>query len=289
MKIDLHSHSQVSDGLDTPAELVRNMANAGIGAFALTDHDTLQGIPEARQAAEALGLELIPGAEISAQFAGHDDVHILGLFLDETSDGLVRKLTERQENRRRRGERMAEKLVAAGYPLDLEAIRRDVGDGVWGRPHLARALIRAGHARTNDEAFERFLGHEHPWYVATEKWDATEVVRAIREAGGLSSLAHPIWYAGAEEIIRGRDPVWYAGAEEIIRGLAAAGLDAVEVFHPDQGPEEEARLGSLTRELGLAATAGSDFHGVPEGRKHPGGVVGDGEMLGILRARLSRG
>src|SRR5215471_4993096 len=165
MRVDLHSHSTVSDGLDSPAELVRLMAYAGISAFALTDHDTLQGLPEARREAEALGIELVPGAEISASFDGQDDIHILALFVDENNDRLNGQLVIRQENRRRRGEKMAEKLVAHGYPLDLEAIREEVGDGVWGRPHIARALVRAGHARDNDDAFDRFLRAGMPWYV----------------------------------------------------------------------------------------------------------------------------
>ncbi len=270
MRVDLHSHSSVSDGLDSPAELVRLMAYAGISAFALTDHDSLQGLPEARREAEGLGIELIPGAEISASFDGQDDVHILALFVDENNERFNGQLVIRQENRRLRGERMAAKLIEAGYPLDLEAIREDVGGGVWGRPHLARALVRAGHARDNDDAFNRFLNARQPGYVAHEKWDARDVVRSIRAAGGISSMAHA---------------VWYKNVEPMARALAAEGLDAVEIFHPDHGPEEEGRLGQLVRELGLAVTAGSDFHGTPEGRKRPGGVSGDGEMLGILRAR----
>lgn len=273
MRVDLHSHSSVSDGLDSPAALVRHMAYAGVQALALTDHDTLAGISEAREEAGRLGVELISGAEISADFQGQDDIHILALFVDETNPSFNAQLTRRQEDRRARGERMARNLIEAGYSLDLNAIYEEVGDGVWGRPHLARALVRAGHAASNDEAFERFLTRGHPWYVHSEKWPAAEVVRAIREAGGISSLAHSVWY---------KDP------ERLIRRLAADGLDAVEVFHPDHGPEEEARLGNLVRELELALTAGSDFHGVPEGRKHPGGVTGNGEMLGILRARARR-
>ena len=270
MRIDLHSHSSVSDGLDSPAGLVRRMRDAGIDALALTDHDTLQGLPEARAEAEKAGLELIPGAEISADFQGRDDVHILALFVDEKNERFNARLAERQDSRRRRGERMAEKLIAAGYALDLDAIRRDVGDGVWGRPHLARALILAGHAVSNDDAFDRFLGREHPWYVPSTKWEATDVLKTIREAGGVSSLAHAVWYKDA-------DP--------LVRALAAAGLDAIEVFHPDHGPELEARFGALGRELDLLVTAGSDFHGTPEGRKNPGGVVGTAEMLDRLRAR----
>jgi 3',5'-nucleoside bisphosphate phosphatase len=271
MRVDLHSHSSCSDGLDRPAALVRRMAAAGLGAFALTDHDTLQGLPEARDEARRLGIELVSGAEISADFEGRDDIHVLALFVDENNDSFNARLAERQENRRTRGERMAQKLVEAGYALDLDAIREEVGGGVWARPHLARALIRAGHATSNDDAFDRFLGREHPWYVASEKWPVLDVLRAIREAGGVSSLAHA---------------VWYEKADELIRRLAAAGLDAIEAFHPDHGPAEEARFRSLADELGLAVTAGSDFHGTPEGRKHPGGVTGPGEMLAALKARV---
>jgi predicted metal-dependent phosphoesterase TrpH len=273
MRIDLHSHSKVSDGLDSPAQLAQKMSVAGIEAFALTDHDTLAGLPEARAEAARLGLELISGAEISADFEGQDDIHILALFVDETHSKFNARLAQRQEKRRTRGEQMAKNLVAAGYSLDLEAIRADVGDGVWGRPHLARALVQAGHAATQNEAFEKFLKREHPWYVGSEKWPAVDVVAAIRSAGGVSSLAHAVWY---------RD------SEALIRRLAAVGLDAVEVFHPDHGPEEEARFGELAKELELVVTAGSDFHGVPEGRKHPGGVVGSAEMLGLLRTRSRR-
>jgi 3',5'-nucleoside bisphosphate phosphatase len=270
MKVDLHSHSTVSDGLDSPAQLVARMAEAGLTSFALTDHDTLAGLPEARAEARRRGVELISGAEISAEWGGQDDIHVLALFVDEDNDRFNAALAERQEERRTRGERMARKLVEAGYAIDLDAIRQDVGDGVWGRPHLARALIRAGYAATNDEAFDRFLGREHPWYVPYEKWKAEGVVAAIREAGGVSSLAHA---------------VWYKNTEALIRALAAAGLNAVEVFHPDHDPEQERRFSAIAGALSLAATAGSDFHGTPEGRKRPGGVFGDGAMLEALRAR----
>ena len=273
MRVDLHSHSSCSDGLDRPAALARRMAAAGLGAFALTDHDTLQGLPEAREEARRLGIELISGAEISADFEGNDDIHVLALFVDENNESFNAHLAARQENRRTRGERMAQKLVEAGYALDLDAIREEVGDGVWARPHIARALIRAGHATSNDDAFDRFLGREHPWYVASEKWPVLDVLRAIREAGGVSSIAHA---------------VWYKNGDDLIRRLAAAGLDAIEVFHPDHGPAEEARFRALADELGLAITAGSDFHGTPEGRKDPGGVTGPAAMLNALRARVRR-
>src|ERR1700693_448522 len=198
MRIDLHSPSSVSDGLDSPAALVGKMRDAGIDAFALTDHDTLQGLLEARAEAEKAGVELIPGAGGSADFQGQDDVHILALFVDEKNDRFNTRLAERQEIRRRRGELMAEKLIQAGYALDLDVIREDVGDGVWGRPHLARALVRAGHASSNDDAFDRFLGREHPWYVPSTKWQAFDVLQTIREAGGVSSPAPPHWASAPE-------------------------------------------------------------------------------------------
>jgi predicted metal-dependent phosphoesterase TrpH len=246
------------------------MASAGVGAFALTDHDTLQGLPEARAEAGRRGIELIPGAEISANFAGQDDVHILALFVDETNAAFNASLAERQAGRRTRGERMAQKLIEAGFAIDLDAIREDVGDGVWGRPHLARALIRAGYAAGNDEAFDRFLGDDQPWYVPYDKWAAEDVLDSVHRAGGICSLAHGIWY---------RDP------EMLIAGLAAKGLDAVEVFHSDHGPDEVERFGRLAARFGLGVSAGSDFHGSVEGRKAPGGVFGDERMLERLRAR----
>ena len=273
MKIDLHSHSTVSDGTDSPSQLVRKMAAAGLGAFALTDHDALAGLPEAREEARRAGLELISGAEISAEHAGQDDIHILALFVDEGNAAFNASLRERQAARKDRGEQLAKNIVAAGYALDLDAIRAEVGDGVWGRPHIARALVASGHAASMDDAFNRFLGREHPWFVPYEKWRADDVVRAVRAAGGVTSVAHA---------------VWYKESETLLRALAAVGLDAIEVYHPDHGPEEEARFARLADELGLLRTAGSDFHGTPEGRKVPGGVTGDGSMLEALRARSRR-
>ena len=248
------------------------MAEAGLDAFALTDHDTLQGLPEAREEAGRRGVRLLSGAEISAEWGGQDDIHILALFVDEKNAEFNAQLERRQEERRSRGERMAARLVEHGFPLDLDAIRADVGDGVWGRPHLARALVRAGHASSNDDAFDRFLGREHPWYVPYEKWKAEEVIDAVHRAGGVTSLAHS---------------VWYRESDALIRALAARGLDALEIQHPDHTPDMEKILRKLAGELSLAATAGSDFHGSPDGRKRPGGVFGDAAMLAELERRAS--
>lgn len=272
MRIDLHSHSTVSDGLNSPRDLVGVMAAAGISALALTDHDALEGLPEARQAAAESGIEIIPGAEISADAPDGDDVHILALFVDEKNENFRRQLAARQEKRQRRGEQLAANLIAAGYPIDLDAIRRDVGGGVWGRPHLARALVAAGHARDNDDAFARFLHKGCPWYVPQEKWRAQEVVAAIREAGGISSLAHAVWYKNPEG--------W-------LPALIESGLDALEVFHPDHGPGDVQRFSALAKNFNLLATAGSDYHGVNEKGKNPGNVTGDETMLVRLKEQLA--
>lgn len=269
-KVDLHSHSTVSDGLDTPTALVEKMWRAGISALALTDHDALAGLPEARKAASKVGMELISGAEISADASNGDDVHLVALFVDETSGELCRELSLRQGNRRRRGERMAQNLIDAGYPLDLEAIRKDVGDGVWGRPHLARALIHSGHAKDNDDAFDRFLNRKCPWYVPAEKWDAGAVVELVARSGGISSLAHAVWY---------KDP------EGAVETLVERGLDAIEVFHPDHSAAEIERFTRLAKRYSLLSTAGSDYHGIEEKGKDPGLVCGDLKMLDALRER----
>jgi len=274
-KVDLHSHSTVSDGLDTPTALVEKMWKSGISALALTDHDALDGLPEARAAAEKVGMRLIPGAEISADAPDGDDIHLLALFVDESNAPFRRQLETRQENRRLRGEKMARNLIDAGYAIDLEEIRRDVGDGVWGRPHLARALVRAGHAKDNDDAFARFLHKGCAWHVPQEKWNAADVVRAIREAGGISSLAHAVWY---------KDP------EGVVEALVDDGLDAIEVFHPDHPPGQVERFSRLAAKHRLLATAGTDFHGVEENGKIPGTVSGGRSMLDALEERrASRG
>jgi predicted metal-dependent phosphoesterase TrpH len=273
-KVDLHSHSTVSDGLDSPAALVEKMWRAGISALALTDHDTLAGLPEAREAARAGGLDLISGIEISADAPDGDDIHIVALFVDETNTVLATKLAERQENRKKRGEEMARRIVAAGYPIDLDAIRADVGDGVWGRPHIARALVAAGHAKSMDEAFEKFLHDKCPWWVMPTRWKAEDAVATIRSAGGLSSLAHAVWY---------KNP------EGLAESLSDSGLDAIEVNHPDHGPAERERFAKLAKRFRLLETAGSDHHGVNEKGKDAGAVFGDRAMLEGLRERLERG
>ncbi len=196
----------------------------------------------------------------------------MALFVDENNAAFNGALSQRQEERRSaRGAHGREARRGRLRRSISTPIRADVGDGVWGRPHLARALVRAGYAASNDDAFDRFLGRNHPWYVPYEKWKAVEVVAAIREAGGVSSLAHA---------------VWYKESDTLIRALAGVGLDALEVFHPDHDAACEGRLSALAAELGLAATAGSDFHGA-RGPQAPGRRLRRRRDARGLRARRS--
>lgn len=255
MVADLHCHSRYSDGVEPPAELVRSAAAAGLSVLALTDHDSLEGVSEARAAAAALGtgrLEIVAGVELSCEDAG-EEIHLLGLFVDDDPAApLARRLAAIRETRLQRGEAMVGQLAAAGCPLDLEAIRATVGgEGSFGRPHIARALVAAGFALDLDDAFRRWLSPGRPGFLGKPRLAAREALDLVHRAGGVVSLAHPIW---------SREP------DEVIRRLASLGLDGVEASHPDQSPEFEARMRALAGELSLAVSAGSDFHEPGRGR-----------------------
>ena len=245
---DLHFHSRCSDGVETPAALVARAVAAGLSVAALTDHDAVHGVESFETAAAGTGLVAAGGAELSVEDGG-EDVHLLGLFVDPGEPSLLARLALFREVRDRRGEAMVGKLAALGVELDLPALRAEVGAGAFGRPHVARALVAAGFVVTVEEAFRKYLGEGAPAWVPKAKWGLDEAIAAVRRAGGLAILAHPVWYRDPNELLRrGRD----------------LGLDGVEVFHPDnEGREEE-----LLREagtLGLLVTAGSDFHSAADG------------------------
>jgi hypothetical protein len=253
---DLHFHSNFSDGVESPAELVRRAMAAGLSVAALTDHDAVHGIQVFEAAAAGTGLIAAGGAELSVDDGG-EDIHLLGLFLDPEEPALVERLTWFRAVRDQRGAAMVEKLARLGVMLDLAALRSEVGAGAFGRPHVARALVEKGIVRSVGEAFDRYLGDGGPAFVPKAKWGLEEAIGVVRRAGGLAVLAHPVWY---------RDPV------EILRRGRDLGLDGVEVFHPDnEGREEE--FSSAAEALGLLVTAGSDFHASPDG----------GQSLGVRR------
>lgn len=245
--IDLHLHTTASDGTLSPAALVARAAAAGLTIISVTDHDTLAGIPEARTAADDLGLRLINGAEITA-IENQRDVHLLAYFVDPNHASLASFLSRQRTDRIRRVREIAHRLETLGLVIDveplLEAARACAGRSV-GRPLLADALVAAGHARDRNDAFARLLGNGCPAFVPRAGATPDEVIAIVREAGGIVSLAHPA----------------LTRIDDVIPRLAAAGLTALEVRHSDQDLETEHRYRDMAADLGLAVSGGSDFHG----------------------------
>ena len=242
--IDLHLHTTASDGTDTPAELVRVCREAGITTMAVTDHDTTAALLRTSREAERAGIEFVPGIEITAAWEAHD-VHILGYFIDIESPVLTAFLEAQLEDRIRRARAVGDRLAGLGMPIEMDAlIARAEGRPVL-RPHIAQALVAAGHAADEQDAFDRFVGEGRPAYVARRGATPSEVVAILRQAGGVSSMAHP----------------GVTAQDGLIPALAAAGLDAIEAYHTDHPADETARYLALARQLRLAITGGSDFHG----------------------------
>jgi predicted metal-dependent phosphoesterase TrpH len=269
---DLHCHSTFSDGLEPPAQLVARGVEAGLSVLALSDHDAVHGLPEFEAAAKGTGLVTVTASELSTRCDG-DDVHVLGLFLDPEEPELKARLAVFREDRDTRGEAMVEKLGTLGMPLDMAELRAVVAGGAFGRPHIARAMVAKGYVKTLEEAFELYLTRGKPAYVPKPKWTLEEAIAAIRKAGGLSVIAHPIWY---------RDP------ERVVTLGVAAGLDGLEVIHADQDGQKENAFGQLAEREGLLKSAGSDYHGPPEGRKRIGGCRLDEENWNWMVAAAAK-
>jgi predicted metal-dependent phosphoesterase TrpH len=244
MRVDLHVHTTASDGIFTPAEIVRMAREGRLSVLGIADHDTVNGIEEARSAAEAEGITLVPGVEINA-YHGDFEYHILGYFIDHRDEALARALAGLREARVRRMHLIIEKLGDLGIRLDPGEIRARAGDGSIGRPHIARVLAEKGHTRSVREAFDRYIGEGKPAYAPRSKLTPPDAISIIRGARGLAVLAHPgLW-----------------GGDELIPQLAAWGIVGLEVYSPDHTGEQITRYRALARELGLVATGGSDFHG----------------------------
>ena len=257
--IDLHLHTTASDGTLDPAALVERAHGAGVRTLAVTDHDTMAGVTAAAEVAASLKLEFLPGIEITAVVDGRD-VHVLAYFLDPTPPGLDAFLASQREDRVERARGMADRLKTLGVPIEIEpTIDHAFADGrSVGRPLLARALVQAGHARTEQDAFDRWIGDGGPAYVPRKGSTPADVVRLISRAGGISSVAHPG--------ILGRD--------ELIPSLAMAGLTALEVYHPGHDNAAQARYTRLAAQHELATSGGSDFHGDGHHRAKGLGSVG---------------
>lgn len=254
MRIDLHSHSNASDGTEPPAQLIARAAAAKLDVVALTDHDTFAGLDAAAAAAEQVGITLVPGAELSAG-SGGISVHILAYLVDRNHPGLAAELDRSRAARFGRAERMVARCVELGARISWPQVRELAGDAPIGRPHIARALVAAGTVRSEADAFgPDWIGDRGRAYVHRYAIDAADAVRLVRAAGGVAVFAHP----GAR--LRGR-----IVGDQVIAELAAAGLAGLEIDHPDHDPATRARLRALAADLGLLVTGASDDHGRSSG------------------------
>jgi 3',5'-nucleoside bisphosphate phosphatase len=254
MRIDLHTHSTMSDGTDAPAELVAVAATAGLDVVALTDHDTTAGWAEAAAALPA-GLTLVPGAELSCASSADPgrpiSVHLLAYLFDPAAPSLVAEQRRLRRERRDRLRAMAERMAADGLPVDAEEVLGLLpADSPAGRPHLAQALVRAGLVSTVDEAFAEYLGNGRGYYLPRQDTPVETAIDMIADAGGVTVFAHPF------ALSRGR----IVSAATIAR-LAERGLTGIEVDHPNHDEATRAELRGLARELGLVQTGSSDYHG----------------------------
>ncbi|AYV29772.1 hypothetical protein EES41_23930 [Streptomyces sp. ADI95-16] len=252
MRIDLHAHSTASDGTDSPAELVRNAAAAGLDVVALTDHDTVGGYAEAIEALHGIpaGLTLVTGAELSCRLDGIG-LHMLAYLFDPDEPELARKRELVRDDRVPRARAMVAKLRDLGVDITWEHVARIAGDGSVGRPHIATALVELGVVRSVSDAFTpAWLADGGRAYAEKHELDPFEAIRLVKAAGGVTVFAHPA------AVKRGR-----CVPEAALGALAAAGLDGIEVDHMDHDTDTRARLRGLAGDLGLLTTGSSDYHG----------------------------
>jgi predicted metal-dependent phosphoesterase TrpH len=266
--IDLHTHTNASDGLETPAELVHNAAQRGISVLGLTDHDTVAGLEAAGQAASAAGITLVPGVELSTT-VDRAEVHILGYFVDRTDDEFRLRMEDLARGRVRRVERMIARIQELGYPIDGDAILAQAEEGSIGRPHVARALMAIGAVESVNDAFERFLKSGRPGYIPRDPFEPEDAVRLLVGHGAIPVLAHPHTTKDIEGML-GR--------------LVPAGLKGFETYYAEYSPEQHAGLRAIADAWNLVPTGGSDYHGAGfrEGR-----VLGAAPVPGEVWERLS--
>jgi predicted metal-dependent phosphoesterase TrpH len=268
---DLHLHTNLSDGTFTPEELVDQAQKHALACIALTDHDTVEGCVRAAAACVPAGIEFIPGTELTAE---HDDteVHLLGYFLDTQNPMLLAEISKFQSVRKQRIHEMVSRINELGVPLQVEAVFTLANCESPGRPHVARALVKAGLVRNLDEAFERFLKKGRPAWVPKSKMSARQGVDLIHQAGGLAVMAHP----GLNR------------TDDIIPALVAAGLDGIECFHSKHSTSMSARYVEMAETFDLLVTGGSDCHGFSKIRPLIGSVKIPYELVEKLKAKVEQ-
>lgn len=247
--VDLHVHSSASDGTLSPSEVTALAVEAGLCAYALTDHDTTDGIDEAVSAAAGTGLEVVPGTELSCLF-GSTEIHILGLYLDHHSPELENALARLRSDRERRNEEMIRRFRNDGFLISMEDLTAEEPDAVITRAHFARALVKNGYVSSMEQAFRSYLEHGKKYCPPKQTVEPREAIHLIRSAGGFPALAHPIQYK-----------LGWKKTEKLLAGLKEAGLMGVEVYYSSHTWNDSMKLKEICLRLDLLPTGGSDFHG----------------------------
>ena len=279
--VDLHTHSTRSDGTFSPSELVRYAARKGLGAIALTDHDTVAGIAEAVNTALDENMpEVIPGVELSTEYKGRD-IHIVGLFPDWDDPAFAGRLQSFADARIYRNRKMCRLLTQSGYPVSFEELYRRFEDTVIARPHIAQYLVDEGLIGSVEEAFRKLIGDGCPCFVPREKISPREAVEFLLDFHGVPVLAHPLQYHLTD-----------ASLDQLVRELTDAGLMGIEVYYPTHKPCDTAALMRTADRYGLVCSGGSDFHGTRKPNLDLGTGYGHmfvpGSLLGPIRACAMR-
>ena len=273
LKADLHMHTNCSDGIFSPYELVKKCRQQGLSIIAITDHDSVAAFPDVLEYGKEFDVEIIAGVELSA-LVDDKDVHILGYFLDYTNKQLLEYLEFFRTERIKRAERIVAKLNTINIPLTIEAVLQKAGDGSVGRPHIASAMVEEGYIQSYQEAFEKFIGNGGPAYEKKFNVSPKEAIRLISSSGGLSFLAHPGRYT----------------SDEVLQTLIKSGLDGIEVVHPSHSPSMVNHYRGVVGEYFLLESGGSDFHG---GKKNDNELLGsyciDEEKVTMMKNRLFSG
>lgn len=247
--IDLHTHSDCSDGTLSPADLIRHAAECNLSAIALTDHDNTDGIAAAYEAAANTDVELVPGIEFSTEYLG-TDIHIVGIDFDWKNEELQHRINYYRSERERRNQKMIDRMAADGIDISYGQMAEAFGESLWTRAHFAKYLIAKGVVSDIGEAFSDYLGDGCKYFIPREKVSPFEVVRLIRQFGGIPILAHPFQYNFSDEKLR-----------TLLTELIECGLLGMEVYYSTHTPENCDYLLALAKEFELAPSGGSDFHG----------------------------
>ncbi len=275
---DLHLHTTASDGTMGPAELVRYAQEKGLKVIAITDHDTIEGLPEGLQEGKKVGLEVIPGVELSAD-ASSGTMHLLGYYIDPACAELADKLRVLQQARMERNLTMVEKLRGLGLPIALSEVKAAPEEGQIGRPHFAYTMVQKGYAQNIQDAFDRYLGKGRPAYVEKFRFSPAEAIHFIRKAGGITVLAHPFTLKQAEP----------EDFEALIRELKEKGLDGIEVYYPEHSDGQKRLYRDMAKKYGLVISAGSDFHGLNKDAVDLGEGYGDRKLTyGLIETLKAR-